>query len=563
MQRAIVIASMCIISILLFPSCDGGGAGGGSSTASILKGDQTPGDETWTIMIYMDGDNNLEADALDDMNELELVDLAGEGIEVIVLLDRVDGETTADGDWTGTRLYRITADNNTSAIQSERLADSTWLYLTDTGDNEEKNMGDPQTVKDFIDFSQANYPADRYAFIFWNHGGGWRDREYSVPQISSPVRQKSSPKKTKKNNVVNRSVCWDDTSVVNYVLHMSDVESALTGKGIDLVGFDACLMGMVEVVYQLSGETDYVVASSETEPASGWKYDRMLHSFIQRTVNGPEELGRDIVDSYIDYTPYSGITQTLIDISTMDTLFTALNTFATNLQSGNDDDTIAGRYQTMSYSNGHYIDARDFAEAMSAVTGAGDVVDALDAAVVYHRHKGYDDSNGLSIYYPVHSSADNEYSDYNDSVIKFANSGWDEMLADYYSNVTLYTIETFQNNGSGSVYTDTSLIIFSNTGEVIMANDDISYPVNCFSRVTLPLASGETYYVMSYDEWGLTGPYSILFNNGGGGSSTGTPAVSAYEPNNDFGHATPLPINTIQDHYLSYGDVDLFSITVP
>ena len=95
---------------------------------------------------------------------------------------------------------------------------------------------------------------------------------------------------------MNKAVCWDETSS-NDCLYMSEVELAIAGKEIDLIGFDACLMGMVEVAYQLLGETDYVVASEETEPVGGWAYQYFLYDLIMQVDNSPANLGKAIVDS--------------------------------------------------------------------------------------------------------------------------------------------------------------------------------------------------------------------------------------------------------------------------
>lgn len=43
----------------------------------------------------------------------------------------------------------------------------------------------------------------------------------------------------------------------------------MTGERIDLLGFDACLMGMMEVAYELQDHTDIMVFSEETIPGGG------------------------------------------------------------------------------------------------------------------------------------------------------------------------------------------------------------------------------------------------------------------------------------------------------
>jgi hypothetical protein len=565
-----LIKSLIFSSVFLITACGGGGGGGDSSTITptILNGDGILGTNTWTIMVYMDGDNNLEANALQDINEMELVNLENEGVKVIVLIDRCDGYSTADGDWKGTRLYEIKKDLDTNKINSTRLADSTYLNLTSSGDNEELNMGAPATVTKFISFCKNSYSADKYAFIFWNHGGGWRSRAALLRRmlVSSQADNKSiysyiNSKKFKPGtNNINKAVCWDETSS-NDCLYMSEVESALSGNGINVIGFDACLMSMVEVVYQLKDCGDYVVASSPTEPASGWVYNRFLYQLINLSDNSSLNLSKCIVDSYIDYTEEDDITLSVIDLSKVNSLASAISTFATNLQSEDADDVCIARYDTYSYSGEPFIDLYHFAENLSGVTGSSGLITALTNAVVYHRHRNCPDSHGLSIYFPVHSSMDSEYANYSSSVIDFPGAvTWDEFLTDYYSDAAAftYTIETFPNSGSGSSNTDTYLMLFTSSLNYIVQDDDSG--TNYLSKITVPLVSGETYYLVNIDAYGATGPYSILCNIGGGGSSTGNPLTTAYEPNGSLASATELSLNIVQDHYLTSDDEDYFKI---
>ena len=94
----------------------------------------------WLIMIYLDGDNNLEDVAIDDFNELEEGFDPAQDIKILVLLDRTPGYDTSNGDWTGTRLYQITSDD-TSTITSTLIEDKGVL-----------NMGSGTVLEDFVEY---------------------------------------------------------------------------------------------------------------------------------------------------------------------------------------------------------------------------------------------------------------------------------------------------------------------------------------------------------------------------------------------------------------------------
>ncbi len=116
----------------------------------------------WTLLIYLDGDNDLEDAGIEDMNEMEVVG-SGDSVNILVQFDRIDGEDNTNGDWTDTRRFRITQDSDMDIISSSPVQMLGEL-----------NMGHPQTLTDFINWGVTNYPAQHYMLVLWNHGGGWR-----------------------------------------------------------------------------------------------------------------------------------------------------------------------------------------------------------------------------------------------------------------------------------------------------------------------------------------------------------------------------------------------------
>ena len=144
----------------------------------------------WTIMIYIDRDNDLESMVIKDFNELEMVG-STDDMRIVVEIDRWDGfcynkyertgdDDTSNGNWTDTRRYYVTKDSDPEIIHSQ-----IWAYLG------EKNMGDPQTLQDFIDWSKYYFPADHYLLILEDHG-----------HVLPPAEE----------NIWNTGVCWDWTS---------------------------------------------------------------------------------------------------------------------------------------------------------------------------------------------------------------------------------------------------------------------------------------------------------------------------------------------------------------
>ncbi|MGB4269355.1 MAG: clostripain [Spirochaetota bacterium] len=245
----------------------------------------------WTIMYYGDGDCDLEPYLLEDIQEMKDGFVNDQGINLIVLFDRgfysYDSSTFGEN-FIDTRLYRITSGNVERLDGGEQFPEiKTNLYY-------EANMGDPNTLKKFIQFCKANYPADHYALILSNHGGGSRKKSLT-------------DEKAQKTNVF-KEICVDETDDYD-ALYMGEISNVLSSaESVDLLGFDACLMSSVEVAYQFRNDSsnsgfkaNYMIASAPPETGYGWDY----YSIFQRLQaksgdNGEEDETLDGYESYYD-----------------------------------------------------------------------------------------------------------------------------------------------------------------------------------------------------------------------------------------------------------------------
>ena len=110
-------------------------------------------EKEWTVMVFMNGKNNLEGDALADINEMEKAGSSA-GVNVIVEV----------GQFTGDRMarYYITKDTQAAVIASPVLGAAASI-----------DMGDPASVKDFALWAEKRFPARKYMLVLWDHGTGW------------------------------------------------------------------------------------------------------------------------------------------------------------------------------------------------------------------------------------------------------------------------------------------------------------------------------------------------------------------------------------------------------
>ncbi len=370
----------------------------------------------WTVMIYLDSDNNLESAGINDINEMEIVGSTSE-VNIVVQVDRIPYSVLAannegylddisNSNWTTTRRYYITQDFDPIQINSQLISDLGEL-----------NMGDPQILVNFTNWAAINYPAKRYLLVIWNHGGGFRSTNLT------------------------KDIAWDDTSGGDKIT-MPELEYALSmistqiGKKIDIIGMDACLMAMTEVAYQIKDYADILVASEENEPGDGWPYDTILGELVVNPLISSEQLAVDIVDKYIFSYPYGNVTQSAIDLSYMGTLAGQLSNLALAIMS--DSLTPKSKYILASVSSQYYgdydfIDLYDFCKKVLIYSNSTDVKNialsiqqTLNYAVIKSGYSGgsVSGSKGLSIYFPYIA-----YHYYYNYTNFSQDTFWDEMLS--------------------------------------------------------------------------------------------------------------------------------------
>ncbi|MGB7452554.1 MAG: clostripain-related cysteine peptidase, partial [Lysobacterales bacterium] len=219
----------------------------------------------WTFMVYMAGDNNLSTAGDADLKEMRQVG-SNDRVNVLVEFDNAGNH--------GTRRIHVTKDGIGEDVESLGETDS----------------GSPEVLSGFISWAAENYPADRYALILWNHGGGWEPAEVDriARSVASPgyngrevAERASSPlgrvlfrsswqKIFSLSSPTERAICSDDGSGHSLdTIELGKVIAAgaeTIGQPFDLLGMDACLMSNLEVAYQLRDHVCYLVASEENEP---------------------------------------------------------------------------------------------------------------------------------------------------------------------------------------------------------------------------------------------------------------------------------------------------------
>lgn len=331
---------------------------------TTLRNDGT--DEA-TILVYMIG-TDLESQygmATSDLNEM----LKAEKSDQVHILIETGGTKQWQNNVISSRnneLYEVTSNH-----QLQRLDTSA-----------SRDMTDPDTLTEFIQDGVSRYPSSNRVFlILWDHGGG---------SVSGYGHDELYP---------------------NGTMNVSEFADALKNANVkfDAVGFDACLMANAETALAASPYADYLIASEETEPGTGWYYTDWITALSKNPSLSTVELGKQIIDDFISANASTGdkTTLSITDLAEFETLVPpALNTFSESLneeiQAGEYQKVADARFVTREFAASSHIDQIDlvhFCENLGT-DEAEALADAVRSSLKYNRSNGISDASGLSIYFP-------------------------------------------------------------------------------------------------------------------------------------------------------------------
>jgi hypothetical protein len=412
------------------------------SVATALSAPAQPATlPNWTIMVFMNGDNNLEPDAL--MNFRQMASVGGnKDVNVVVQFDRIGKYAHTQPDWTQTLRFVVTKGMHPLPAEA-------------TQDIGEADMGDPKVLSDFVKWARTNYPAQHYMLVIWDHGEGWRlfvasllnkqraaVHSRALPltdsaqaQIASAATLRHGYGTADKNGMSApltsapadgyRSASNDETD--NDVLYDREIEDglkdALQGAKLDVLAFDACLMSMVETGYAMRDSAKVLLASEELVPGPGWPYDDVLSAVEAQNPTDGAALAKIIVSAYKNryQTIAPDTTFAAIDLSRISSIADRVSSLAdaltpelrTNLQG-----IVSARDATSTYAPGYqfyHVDVREFMEQLKGRTSSASVLNAISAAeaeinsAVIANYAGADrqgpyGSFGLAIYFPATSA---------------------------------------------------------------------------------------------------------------------------------------------------------------
>ena len=366
----------------------------------------------WTVLAYMNADNDLEPYIIEDLNEMESAG-STTSVNIVVQLDRHPSYDASNGDWKVARRYRV-----------DRDADSQLLASTLLEDTGEVDMGAEATFKSFLLWGAENFPSEHLMVVMSGHGDGWNG-------ISQ------------------------DFTDLNHKLSVDSVAASLAalagrrGAPVDVLELDVCYWAMLETSWGLNGSVDYIVASEDIDPSPGQSWGPLLRGLVARPEMTAVELARAAVSAFAaGYSETMSspednatFTHSALNVSMLAPLAAEIDALVGILGQNITASSLGiadARRAARSFGKPEYIDIYDFARLLrqnstsdALNSSAEAVMDAVGHAVLAEAHgKDRQGAFGISIYFPAYSYAYNQA--YGELALS-RDAGWCGLLLSYYN----------------------------------------------------------------------------------------------------------------------------------
>ena len=376
------LSAVCIVAVLA--AC-GGGGGGGSDGIAPVKAKST-------LMVYFVVSDMLPYSERDLLNMLAAKNSSD--VNIVVQIGGGSGPGSFAGvDFRETKRYHLVpTPGSTQGWTLEPLPAAQQPGQV--------ALNNPQTLRDFIQWSASAFPAQQYSIALWDHGGG--------PLVGFGQ---------------------DYAMGGGGLLSLADMSSAFKQAGVkfELIGFDACLMASLEIASAFAPYSNFLVASEEL--TTGWDWKDVVSSMANNPLANGAELGKAIVESYKVFSNAGDPDETQLefsaygvsDLTQVGALITVLDKAALVMQQ---DIKARGlqswvaiataRRKALDFQSNLFLVESDLVDVNSWIHELGNaevlpqaLVNEFDQAfkkVVVHVDGGEDKATGLMMYFPRYST---------------------------------------------------------------------------------------------------------------------------------------------------------------
>lgn len=213
--------------------------------------DQIQPEKDWTILIYANGNNELQPEMWQAKTDAErigssakvhvVIQISREKNELVTILRPYDSLPQSSVKWIGARRYYLTSGKS--------------VLIKDLG---RINMADPVTLYDFIKWGISCYPAKHYLLLLGGHGyqfvGAMTDYSQSVPYIMG----------------------------IPELCEALQLACSESDRKIDLLVLDICYFNLIEPLYEFGKAENHAVQTILTYirdgPLQGLPYDKLIQA---------------------------------------------------------------------------------------------------------------------------------------------------------------------------------------------------------------------------------------------------------------------------------------------
>lgn len=322
-----------------------------------------------TVLFYMAGDNSLSAETQEKIDALSAAwNIKGDN-HLLVYQDR-EGEELP-------RLLEIK-----TGADGKGVAEEVETY-------EEENSASASVFARVLTDVVLRYPASDYGLVMFSHGSGWLPAgTYAVP----------------------RSAATDGTDE----MEIRDFAAAIPEGQFSFIVFESCLMAGAEVAYELTGKTEYMLASSTEIVSPGFTplYGKLLECLYSSTP-ALEEFARTYYEHCNSLIGDDrSATVSVIHPSALEPLKKLLKSAESKVEHWEWIDRSGIQHFDRRQSNYLYYDLEGYIRQVGSQEDINELAGILDAAVTYKSatesfmpgsNYGFhiDRHCGLTIYIPV------------------------------------------------------------------------------------------------------------------------------------------------------------------
>ncbi|MEA2102653.1 MAG: clostripain-related cysteine peptidase [Thermodesulfobacteriota bacterium] len=379
----------------------------------------------WTVLVHFAIDNNISyymdekmgivANYLETLEGIKASDLNND-ICIFVMMDADKTDRYEEG------YYMLTG----GAFADDIVAATSEI-----------NSGAMSFTKDFMDYALGNtgYGSEKFMYSVFNHGSGFADSDniygnkYGTPDGLPPVDRVSGGMST-------LGIGFDENSEDDCLTHyeLGELNKYLgeqIGHKVDLFYPYACLMGGVELAYEIRDYADYILFSEEAFPADFWSYEA-----LEEIIENPDATGLDLGKAFCDSAHgyfkriilSRDFTLSVLDLSKMNNLYAAINTYSNAAKTDiEDNDTNAFYNQAAdnsfsmlegikngndTISNYYYLDLGDYMDhicasgtiAETVKAEANTVKNAMANSLAYKTSFGHENASGMTIFHNIQGS---------------------------------------------------------------------------------------------------------------------------------------------------------------